>query len=37
METKNIGPGMHYVQETQPTNIGNAVESWIAGLEAIHR
>jgi hypothetical protein len=25
------------VQETQPTNIGNAVESWIAGLEAIHR
>ena len=37
METKNIGPGMHYVQETQPTNIGKALASWIAGLETDRR
>jgi len=30
--TKKIGPGMHYVQETQPTNIGRAVANWIAEL-----
>jgi haloalkane dehalogenase len=35
METKNIGPGMHYVQETQPTNIGKAVASWIAELDHV--
>jgi haloalkane dehalogenase len=33
MEVENIGPGMHYVQETQPTNIGEAVANWIARLE----
>jgi haloalkane dehalogenase len=33
MEVENIGPGMHYVQETQPTNIGKAVASWIARLD----
>jgi haloalkane dehalogenase len=36
METKNIGPGMHYVQETQPTHIGEAVAGWINELERIH-
>jgi len=37
METENIGPGMHYVQETQPTNIGKALASWIMGLETNRR
>ena len=35
METKNIGPGMHYVQETQPTNIGKALAAWIPKLPAV--
>ena len=33
MEVENIGPGMHYVQETQPANIGKALTSWIARLD----
>lgn len=35
MQKKSIGPGMHYVQETQPTRIGKAVASWISGLEPV--
>jgi haloalkane dehalogenase len=34
MQTEEIGPGMHFVQETQPTTIGKAVDAWIAGLPA---
>ncbi len=37
MKTVGIGPGMHYVQETQPTKIGKAVASWIAELEPVSR
>lgn len=37
MTTKEIGPGMHYVQETQPTRIGNSVASWIRELEPARR
>ena len=33
LETQSIGPGMHYVQEAQPTRIGQALRSWIEGLE----
>ena len=35
METKNIGPGIHYIQEMQPTNISEAVASWITELEPV--
>ncbi len=35
MTTEEIGPGMHYVQETQPTNIGKALNRWITGLESV--
>jgi haloalkane dehalogenase len=34
MDVQNIGPGMHYLQETQPTNIGTAVADWIRLLDA---
>lgn len=33
MTVQNIGPGIHFVQEDQPTNIGNAVTGWVAGLK----
>ena len=33
MTVKNIGPGLHFVQEDQPTNVGNAVAEWIAELK----
>jgi len=32
MRTEEIGPGMHFVQETQPTAIGRAIGNWITGL-----
>ena len=32
LETESIGPGMHYVQESQPTNIGKALHRWIDRL-----
>lgn len=35
METKNIGSGLHYVQETQPTNVGKTAASWIASLAPV--
>jgi haloalkane dehalogenase len=35
METREIGPGMHFLQETQPTNIGQATESWITTLATV--
>jgi len=34
MQTVSIGPGMHYVQETQPTNIGTAIADWLVDLDA---
>lgn len=34
METQEIGPGMHFIQETQPTNIGKAIANWVALLAA---
>ena len=38
MEVQNIGPGLHYLQETQPTNIGTAVANWVPllALDAQH-
>ena len=35
METRDIGPGIHYVQETQPTKIGHAAASWIPTLAPV--
>jgi haloalkane dehalogenase len=35
METEDIGAGMHYLQETQPTNIGRAVATWIPLLAPV--
>ncbi len=35
METRKIGPGMHFLQETQPTNIGQATGSWITTLAPV--
>ncbi len=32
MATESIGPGLHYVQETQPTRIGKALDKWIGTL-----
>jgi haloalkane dehalogenase len=30
---KEMGPGIHFVQEDQPQRIGRAIGSWLAGLE----
>jgi haloalkane dehalogenase len=32
METVDIGEGLHFIQETQPTKIGEAAATWISGL-----
>lgn len=32
MMVKDIGPGIHFIQESQPTNIGNALADWCASL-----
>lgn len=32
MQVKDIGPGMHFLQETQPTHIGQAIAEWTAQL-----
>jgi haloalkane dehalogenase len=32
MQTEKVGPGLHYVQESQPTNIGRAVHEWASQL-----
>ena len=32
MTVKDIGPGIHFIQESQPTAIGNAVAEWSAAL-----
>lgn len=32
MQTEKIGPGLHYLQESQPTNIGKAVRAWTSKL-----
>jgi haloalkane dehalogenase len=37
LETEPIGPGLHYVQESQPTNIGRSTAHWIDKLEPIAR
>lgn len=29
MNVREIGPGMHFLQETQPTNIGNTIVQWV--------
>lgn len=29
MSVGEIGPGIHYLQEAQPTNIGNAIAQWV--------
>ena len=34
IKTEDIGPGIHYVQETQPTNVGKGVARWLTGLPA---
>ena len=28
----NVGTGSHFIQEDQPTNIGNAISSWLKGI-----
>ncbi|MEL7546118.1 MAG: haloalkane dehalogenase [Pseudomonadota bacterium] len=33
MEVVNIGSGMHYIQEVQPTLIGQTIDSWSADLQ----
>ena len=30
--TKDIGPGLHFVQEDQPHRIGQALREWYGGL-----
>lgn len=32
MKTVDIGPGLHFIQETQPTAIGQAIAQWSAKL-----
>ena len=32
LQTESIGPGMHYIQETQPTAIGQALKRWLTTL-----
>jgi haloalkane dehalogenase len=32
MTVRSIGPGLHFIQEAQPTNIANAVEEWTKAL-----
>lgn len=32
LEVREIGPGLHFLQETQPTNIGNAIVQWSGSL-----
>lgn len=32
LETQDVGPGMHYLQEAQPTAIGTAVNAWALSL-----
>jgi haloalkane dehalogenase len=34
IQIEEIGPGIHFVQESQPTAIGKAVDAWIAVLPA---
>ncbi|MEO1014323.1 MAG: haloalkane dehalogenase [Pseudomonadota bacterium] len=34
METAFVGSGLHYIQETQPTKIGEALDDWINRLQA---
>jgi haloalkane dehalogenase len=34
LETQEVGPGMHYLQEAQPTAIGQAVNAWALELPA---
>lgn len=29
MSVREIGPGLHFLQESQPTNIGNAIAHWV--------
>jgi haloalkane dehalogenase len=31
MKTQDIGPGLHFLQESQPTAIGEALSKWIVG------
>ncbi len=37
LQTDKVGPGMHYLQEAQPTAIGKAVHSWAGTLPAAER
>jgi len=32
MQTETIGSGLHYLQEVQPTRVGEAIAAWIDGL-----
>jgi haloalkane dehalogenase len=32
LEVVNIGSGFHYIQEVQPTKIGDTVNAWSVGL-----
>lgn len=32
MTAVDIGPGIHFIQEAQPTAIGNAIERWLGTL-----
>lgn len=32
MQVEKVGPGMHYLQETQPTAIGKEVGKWAGTL-----
>ncbi len=33
MTEVDIGPGLHFIQESQPTNIGNAIDRWTVDLD----
>ncbi|NIO08131.1 MAG: haloalkane dehalogenase, partial [Deltaproteobacteria bacterium] len=34
LTVKEMGPGIHFVQEDQPVEIGKAIADWLAGLPA---
>ncbi|MFC1824969.1 haloalkane dehalogenase [Thermodesulfobacteriota bacterium] len=34
LTVKEVGPGIHFVQEDQPAGIGKAIAEWLAGLPA---
>ena len=35
MNSVHIGSGMHYLQEVQPTKIGQSVAQWLLGVDRV--